>query len=271
MGRKKHLQDLTKEDKEFIREKMVGNYGELPEGMAYVDGYKKQLKALGFKLEIKCKNEKQKEFLNNLKDDSKVINFGVGSAGTGKSFISLSYGLSKLKDETFEHIIMVVPTAQAVNKDMAFGFIKGELEDKTRPFKDVDKFTIEKILKLSGNLGYKTIADMLVNGGMIQYEFVNFMLGKTFDNSLILVNEAEQYTKEDMKLILTRLGEGSKLVITGDTEQVNRTSIVNNKNICGLSYCAERLGDLEEASVTEFNREDIVRNPLIGKILDRLD
>jgi phosphate starvation-inducible PhoH-like protein len=97
------------------------------------------------------------------------------------------------------------------------------------------------------------------------------MLGKTFDNALILVNEAEQYTKEDMKLILTRIGEKSKLVITGDCEQVNRQSIVKGKDECGLSYVADKLNGMEEVAVTTFSREDIVRNKLITKILDRLD
>lgn len=262
MARKKHLQGISKEDMELIDERM--NNVEL------VNSYKTHLRGLGFKLNIKCKNEKQKQFLNDLKNENNVICFGTGAAGTGKSYISLSYGLSKLKDGTFEHIIMVVPTAQAVGRDMQTGFLPGDLEDKVKPFKDVDRYTIEKILKMSENIDYKTYAQYLVNTGLIQYEFINFMLGKTFDNSLILVNEAEQYTSEDMKLILTRLGENSKIVITGDCAQVNRNSIVTKKDVCGLSYCADRLSDMEEVSITEFCKEDIVRNPIISKILDRI-
>lgn len=222
-----------------------------------------------FKLNIKCKNEKQKEFLNSLKNKNNIICFGTGSAGTGKSYISLSYALKCIKDQSFEKIIMVVPTAQATNKDMQFGYLQGSLEDKSQPFKDVDRFTIEKILKQSNNEQYKQKASELINKGIIQYEFINFMLGKTFDNSLILVNEAEQYTKDDMRLILTRLGEKSKIVVTGDEKQANRTSIVNNKNICGLTYAANVLKDLDEVSIVQFNNEDIVRNPLICKILEK--
>ena len=266
MARKKHLYGISKEEMEYINSKMDTYYDE-----KFTDSYKNHLKMLNFKLSIKCKTEKQKQFLNSMKENNKVICFGVGSAGTGKSFISLSYALSKIKDGTYDKIIMVVPTAQASGKDMAFGFLKGELEDKTKPFKDVDRFTIEKILKMSENIDYKSIAASLINSGIIQYEFINFMLGKTFDNALILINEAEQYTKDDMKLILTRLGEGSKIIISGDCEQVNRTSIVKKQDVCGLSFCAARLKDLEEVAITEFNRKDIVRNPLIGKILDRLE
>jgi phosphate starvation-inducible PhoH-like protein len=269
MGKRKRLANISEEDLDFINAKMKAP--ELSDNYEYVDGYKNQLKLLSYKLNIKCKNEKQKEFLKSLKDKNKEICFGTGSAGTGKSFMSLSYGLKAIKDGEFDKIIMVVPTAQASGKDMGFGFLKGELEDKTRPFKDVDRYTIEKILKMSENNEAKLISSQLINSGVIQYEFINFMLGKTFDNALILVNEAEQYTKEDMKLILTRIGEKSKLVITGDCEQVNRQSIVKGKDECGLSYVADKLDGMEEVAVTTFSREDIVRNKLITKILDRLD
>lgn len=223
---------------------------------------------LNFKISIKCKNEKQKQFLNSLKDDKNIICVGTGSAGTGKSYISLSYALKAVKEQKFDKIIMIVPTAQATNKDMQFGYLQGSIEDKSQPFKDVDRFTIEKILKQSDNENYKQLASILINKGFIQYEFINFMLGKTFDNALILVNEAEQYTKEDMRLILTRLGDKSKIIITGDEKQANRTSIVNNKTICGLTYSANKLQDLEEVSIVEFQNEDIVRNPFITKIIE---
>jgi phosphate starvation-inducible PhoH-like protein len=100
---------------------------------------------------------------------------------------------------------------------------------------------------------------------------VNFLLGKTLDDSIILVNEAEQYTKSNMRLILTRLGENSKIIITGDSKQVNRRSIKNNTEECGLTYACDCLSSLDEVSITEFNEEDIVRNGLITKILQKFD
>ena len=272
MSKKRNLQNLTEEELELIRKAKEGTVVPAKNAMTeYQEDFIPNLNGLRFKLNIKCKTQKQKDFLNSLKNVNKSICFGIGSAGTGKSYISLAYGLSKIKDGTYNHIIMVVPTAQASGKDMGLGYLKGELEDKTKPFKDVDRYTIEKILKTSENFEYKALTGYLINCGLIQYEFINFMLGKTFDNSLILVNEAEQYTKDDMKLILTRIGDGSKLVITGDSEQVNRQSIVKKMDVCGLSYAAERLRDMDEVSITTFEREDIVRNPLIGKILDRMD
>lgn len=226
---------------------------------------------LTYKLRITCKNETQKDFLNNLKDPSKLIVFGTGSAGTGKSYISLAYALKALKDKLFEKIIMVVPTAQATNKDMSFGFLKGELEDKTAPFKDVDRYTIEKILKQNNNENYKEIASKLMTKGLFEWEYINFMLGKSYDNALICICEAEQYTKEDMRLILTRLGENSRMIITGDETQTNRSSITTGHNVNGLTYSVNALKQMPEVAITTFSNSDIVRNPFITKILERFD
>jgi phosphate starvation-inducible PhoH-like protein len=228
-------------------------------------------KEIDYKLSLKCKTAAQKKFFEEMKDRKNEICFGIGSPGTGKSFLSLAYALRELKAGNFERIIMVVPTAQAGGADLNIGLLKGDLEQKVEVFKQVDLDTIEKILKLSGNEEYKKISKKLIDEEYIKYEFVNFLLGKTLDNSLILVNECEQYTKENMRLILTRLGENSKMIITGDSKQVNRKSITNGKDTCGLTYVAEKLKELDEVSVTEFTDEDIVRNKLIIKILKLID
>ena len=270
MGKKKNLKGLEEFEIDFINEKLEGNrvsdYID-PDGLINVRG----LKALNYKLNIKCKNQKQKEFLENLKDKNHQICFGVGSPGTGKSFLSLAYGLKALKDGDFENIVMVIPTAQAGGADLSLGFLKGDFFEKTRMFTEADKETINKILKLSGNINYQEITNTLINSNIIKYEYVNFLLGKTIDNSIILVNESEQYTKDNMRLILTRLGENSKIIITGDSKQVNRKSIKNKNDVSGLDYSIEKLSDMEEVSVTEFTDEDIVRNGLITKILQHWD
>lgn len=270
MSKRKNLKNgLDELEMEFVEEKMkrensVMDYLSSP-------SLKSQLKTLSYKVSPKCKNEKQKEFLNQLKDKKKEICFGIGSPGTGKSFISLSYALQAVKNGDYDKIIMVVPTAQSGGGDLNVGLLKGELYDKVAPFCEADKYTIEKILSLSGTIAAKEYANALVNSGIIQYEFVSFMLGKTFDNALILINECEQYSKDNMRLILTRLGDKSKIIITGDSKQVNRRSIKNKQDICGLNYSVEKLKDMDEVSITEFTDEDIVRNKLITKILQRFD
>ena len=268
MGKKKNLKGLDELELEFIEEKMKGD-----SALNYLTscGMATHLKALSFKLEIKCKNERQKEFLNVLKNKNHQVCFGMGAPGTGKSYISLAYALKELKEGKYSHIVMIVPTAPAGGLDLNLGYLKGDFEDKTRPFKECDEETISKILKNSGNGDPQFMAKALIEGGYVRYEFINYILGKTFDDTLILVNEAEQYTKENMKLLLTRIGENSKVVITGDCEQVYRRDIVSKKAECGLEYAVAHLKDLPEIGITEFTREDIVRNPLITKILDNWD
>ena len=270
MAKKKNLKDVDALDMAIIEEHMsndsILNYI-APNGLVDV----KMLKTMNFKVDIKCKNEKQKEFLNCLKEKQKELCFGIGSPGTGKSFISLSYALKELRDGNFSKIVMIIPTAQSVEKDMSLGFLKGTFEEKTCMFKEADKSTIEKILKMSGNQDAHSIASKLVNSNLIQYEFANFLLGKTIDNSIILVNEAEQYTKDNMRLILTRIGDNSKIIVTGDSLQTSRSSIKNKVNVSGLNYAVDTLSDMEEVSVTRFTDEDIVRNKLITKILKKWD
>lgn len=268
MGKKKNLKDLDEFEVNYIEKKMKGD-----SAFNYItsEGLCTKLKTLNFKLDVKCKTEAQKKFLNQLKDDTKQICFGIGSPGTGKSFISLSYALKAIKDGKFSNIVMVIPTAQAGGADLSIGYLKGDFEAKTEPFCEVDKETIGKILKLSGNISYNEIANSLIGTGVIRHEYVNFLLGKTIDDSIILCNEAEQFTKANMRLILTRLGENSKIIITGDSKQVNRKSIINKNDECGLTYSAERLLGLEEVSITNFTDDDIVRNELITKILQKFD
>ena len=269
MGRKKNLKGIDDFEVDLINEKMGKNVADYMRENDLISPT--FLKALNFKLEIKCKTEKQKMFLSQLKDKNKELCFGIGAPGTGKSFISLSYALKAIKDGLYSNIVMIIPTAQAGGADLSIGFLKGDFEQKVSPFCEADKETIGKILKLSGNSSYVEIANSLVNSGIVKHEYVNFLLGKTIDNSIILINEAEQYTKSNMRLMLTRIGENSKIIITGDSKQVNRKSIKNNTEECGLTYACEHLSDLDEVSITEFNEDDIVRNGLITKILNKFD
>ena len=269
MGKKKrNLEELSDIEKEFIEQKMKGD-----SALNYLtsEGLCTKLKSLNYRLELKCKSEKQKDFLKILKNKNYQICFGVGSPGTGKSYISLAYALKEIKDGNYSTIIMIVPTAPAGGTDLGLGYLKGTLSEKVEPYIQCDEQTIAKILRNSGNISPELTAQSLISNGYIKYEFINFALGKTFDNALILINECEQYTKSNMRLLLTRLGENSKIIITGDINQVNRKSIVSKNDESGLEYAIEHIGHLEEVGITEFERKDIVRNPLITKILDNWD
>lgn len=259
MGRKKNMNTIDPEMKEFIDSKMARN-------LNYETSGTKKLLALNYKCSVKCKSQKQKEFYLNLKDDKKEVCFGIGSAGTGKSMISTWYALEELKkNDKYQKIVIFVPTCEA-SKTLSLGFLKGTLEEKTEVYKACDKNTIVKILDLSGNSNSRDILNKLIENGYIEFEFLNFCKGKTYDDSIILVNEAEDFSKSDMLLLLTRIGNNTKVIITGDEKQVSRNDIKNN-NGSGLIYAVEKLGEMEEMSSTVFNDDDIVRNKLITKIL----
>lgn len=260
MGRKKNLKDVDETDLEYIDSKMNVTYND--------KNIQSFLKSYDYKINIKCKNKTQKEFLNILKDENNKICFGIGSAGSGKSYISLSYALQALRDYStpFKKIICLVPTCEAGNLNI--GFLKGTLEEKIEPYLEVDTYTMEKILSNSGNYSGKQLIEGLMRQDIIDYQLVNFARGKTFDNSLILINEAENYSKEEMLLILTRIGENSKIIITGDLEQLDRKDIKRNKLMCGLEYAIEKLRNMDEVAIVEFNNGDIVRNEIISKIID---
>ena len=263
MGRKRNLPNMDEYELGYIEAKMNSRQSLIIDEQ---DNF--QLKRHMYKIDLKCKNKKQKEFLQMLKDPKHEICFGIGSAGSGKSYLSLGFALSQLKDPStpYEKIIILVPTCEA--GAMSLGFLKGTLLEKIGPYLEADSYTMEKILNNSGNANSKQILGNLLNNGYINYEVVNFARGKTFDNSLILLNEAENYSKEEMLLLLTRIGENSKLIITGDLKQLDRKDIKKSKVDCGLEYAVKQLGDMDETGVVEFHDEDIVRNPLITKILN---
>ena len=264
MGKKKNLKNLDEYEIDFIEEKLGNHVCDYidSDGIISVNS----LKALNYKLEIKCKNEKQKEFLKNLKDKKHQICFASGSAGAGKSYISLAYALHELKDagNSFDKLVIIIPTCPAGNMDI--GLLKGTMEDKIRPYLEADTYTMEKIMKNSGNGAPSDTVRGLINSGYIDYQLVNFARGKTFDNCIVLINEAENYSREEMLLLLTRMGEKSKFIISGDPIQKDRKDL--KKNGDGLTYAIEHLEKLEEVGVTTFTNEDIVRNPLITKILE---
>lgn len=234
-----------------------------------LDSLKTQVKT-NYKVQIKCKNKKQKEFLHRLKDPNKIICFGIGSAGTGKSYISLAYALQALqdKDSLFDKIIIITPTCEA--GAMTLGYLKGSIDDKMHPYIEADKYTMSKILDNSNNyLKGKDIIEYLVQNDKINFELVNFARGKSFDNALILIAEAENFNKQEMLLLLTRIGENSKIVISGDIEQLDRKDIKRTNEECGIEYAINKLQDMEETSVTIFTNDDIVRNPIISKIINK--
>lgn len=265
MGKKKNLKGSVDDlEMEFINEKMkkdsITNY-------ITSEGLCSRLKSLNFKLNIKCKNQKQKTFLNNLQDLDKKLNICDAPAGVGKSLLALTAGLYHLKNGNVSKMIVIVPTVEA-SEATKIGLLPGTIEEKTYPFQIATRSTIEKILKLSGNIGYKEEAQMLINSGLIEFELLSYARGRTFDDSFIVIDEAENLSKRETLLLIGRMGEGNtKIVLLGDKEQCDRKGI-RDFNDSGLVHAEEKLISVEGVTIDKFDNNDIVRNSFITKIFE---
>lgn len=218
-----------------------------------------------YTIKFEGKNKKQKDLYKMILDPKKQIIFATGECGTGKSYVALSAALQLLKDpdNNYKKIIIVVPTVEAGN--MSVGLLPGTLDEKMRPYTEATKSVITKIMNSKGH--GEAIAKSLIEKNKIQYSQINFMRGITYDDAILVCDEAENFSKQELFLILSRIGT-SKYIFNGDVKQCDRKDIVG-KQTPGLTYCEEKLQDLDEIGFVHFEREDIVRNPLITKIMDR--
>lgn len=226
-----------------------------------------------YKVTLKCKNTKQKEFVKNMKDETKQICFGVGSAGTGKTYLSLGVALSLVKDSStpFKKVIIFVPTCEST-KELSMGYIKGDLLDKSFYYKQNAINNLTKLLEDAGNPNPKELTNELIEKGLVEFEFINFVKGKTFTDCICVLEEAEDLSREDVLLVLTRKGgETCKMFISGDDKQISRSDLRNRKERSGLRFAAQILGDMNEVAVTTFNEDDIVRDPLLTEIIKRFE
>jgi phosphate starvation-inducible PhoH-like protein len=235
-----------------------------PEELKLAEFIEKQASLLSsIKVNIKPKNDNQKLYWKALRDTNKSIVIGSGAPGTGKSYLSQAYALKALKENEFEEIRILVPTCEA-SGGLSLGFLPGTVEDKTTVYKEASMYTMTKILEKSEVINAKSIVKNLVDSRKISFELMSYIRGKTFDNTLILVEEAENLSPEELLLVMTRIGENSKLVISGDPRQSDRKY---SSMESGLEHAVEKLKNFDEVSVTEFTEDDIVRNSLISKIL----
>jgi phosphate starvation-inducible PhoH-like protein len=265
MGRKKNLQSLSEEELDFIEEKMKKD-----SALNYLtsEGLCTKLKALNFKLNVKCKNEKQKNFIKNLQDLSIKLNICDAPAGVGKSLLALTAALYHLKNGNVSKVIVIVPTVEA-SEATKIGLLPGNIEEKTYPFQLATRSTLEKILKISGNISYKEIAQQLINSGLIEFELLSYARGRTFDDAFIIIDEAENLSKRETLLLIGRMGEGNtKIAILGDKEQCDRKGI-RDLNDSGLVHAKEKLIGVDGVSIDEFTNDDIVRNTFITKIFEK--
>ena len=197
------------------------------------------------------RSEKQKSYVRALRQSDIIIS--AGPAGTGKTFLAVAVGLTMLLEKKIERIILSRPAVEAGER---LGFLPGDMKEKVdpylRPLYDslYDLFDFEKIQRM-------------IEIGDIEIAPLAFMRGRTLKNSFAILDEAQNATDTQIKMFLTRIGENSKIVVNGDPSQID----LPNKSMSGLVRSKKLLGHLNEIAVVDFDHSDVVRHPLVSKIV----
>ncbi len=200
--------------------------------------------------QIKCKTVGQKTYVDAIKKDTVV--FGVGPAGTGKTYLAVCMAVAAFKSRQVEKIILTRPAVEAGEK---LGFLPGDLHEKVDPYLRPLYDALQELL------GLETYA-RLMERGVIEVAPLAYMRGRTLSSAFIILDEAQNTTKEQMKMFLTRMGEGSKMVVTGDVTQID----LDGKE-SGLVHAAKVLSGVEGISVCRLTAKDVVRHPLVMRII----
>lgn len=192
-------------------------------------------------------------YINELNKNDIV--FAIGPAGTGKTYLGILYAASLLKKQTIKKIVLVRPVVEAGEK---LGFLPGDLKEK------VDPYLIPLYDALNECFGKENVTKMMEKG-VIEVAPLAYMRGRTLENACIILDEAQNTTKMQMKMFLTRLGFNSKMIITGDITQID----LPYNHMSGLIQALNILKGLNGLSIVKFNNADVMRHPLVFKIVNR--
>lgn len=201
---------------------------------------------------IKSKTVGQKKYVDAIKKNT--ISFGEGPAGTGKTYLAVAMAASAYKNKQVDRIILTRPAVEAGEK---LGFLPGDLQEKVNPYLRPLYDALQEMF------GYENYLKLMEKGA-IEIAPLAYMRGRTLNNAFVILDEAQNTTKEQMKMFLTRLGEGSKMVITGDLSQVDLPP--DKKS--GLRHAMQVLRDVEGIAIKKMTQKDVVRHPLVQMIVE---
>ena len=200
---------------------------------------------------IIARSKKQSDYLNALQSENIVMS--LGPAGTGKSYLAVSVAVTMLMEKKIDRVILSRPAVEAGER---LGFLPGDMKEK------VDPYLRPLYDALYDLFGFEQIQRKIDNGS-IEIAPLAFMRGRTLKNSFAILDEAQNATLTQIKMFLTRIGENSKLVVNGDPSQID----LINKSHSGLIKSKKILKDIKEIKVVEFDHKDVVRHPLVSKII----
>ena len=186
--------------------------------------------------------------------DSKDLVFAIGPAGTGKTYLAVAKALSEIMQKKYRKLVITRPVVEAGE---SLGFLPGDLAQKISPYLRPLYDAMESLLS------FEAVAK-LEETGVIEVAPLAYMRGRSLDHCYIILDEAQNTTREQMKMFLTRIGEHSRAIVTGDVTQID----LPNKSASGLVEAAKILKDIDDIGFLEFSPGDIVRNRLVKKIID---
>lgn len=207
------------------------------------------------KVTIKPRGQNQQRYVRSVRHND--INFGIGPAGTGKTYLAVACAVEALLKDEIERILLVRPAVEAGEK---LGFLPGDLTQK------VDPYLRPLYDALYEMLGFEPVGK-LIERGIIEIAPLAFMRGRTLNNSFVILDESQNTTREQMKMFLTRIGFGTTAVITGDPTQID----LPRGQASGLRHAVEVLEHVKGISFTHFNSRDVVRHPLVQRIVEAYD
>ena len=202
----------------------------------------------------KCKTYNQYNLLQKVKNND--LTFIVGPAGTGKTFLAVALAVNELRKAKVSKIVITRP---AVEAGESLGFLPGDLKEK------IDPYLMPIYDALDAILG-KEQKDKYIEKGIIEIMPLAYMRGRTLNNAFIILDEAQNTTEKQMLMFLTRLGFNSKMIVNGDITQIDLNISKNNS---GLVKAINSLKDIDSIAIVEFSNDDIVRNPLVGRIIEK--
>jgi phosphate starvation-inducible PhoH-like protein len=219
------------------------------------DLFRDEIRVSGKRTKIVPKTFRQKNYIEEIKSHSVV--FGVGPAGTGKTYLAMAMAVTALLNKEVKRIVLCRPAVEAGEK---LGFLPGDMAEKVNPY-------LRPLYDALHDMVDFDRAKEMVERGIVEVAPLAFMRGRTLSNAFVILDEAQNTTPVQMKMLLTRIGFGSTCVVTGDVTQIDLPRGIES----GLSHALKLLKDVNGISIVHFTDEDVVRHPLVSRIIQAYD